>query len=38
MTKQPPFVVELAAQIALAAGIGLFVSIVLAGITVLLAA
>ena len=38
MTKQPPIVVELAAQIALAAGIGLFVSIVLAGITVLLAA
>jgi len=38
MTKQPPFVIELAAQLALAAGIGLFVSIVLAGITMLLAA
>ncbi len=38
MTNQPPFLVELAAQIVLAAGIGLFVSIVLAGITMLLAA
>ena len=38
MTKQPPIVVELAAQIALAGGIGLFVSIVLAATTLLLAA
>ena len=38
MTKQPPFAIEIAAQLALAAGLGLFVSIVLAGITLLLAA
>jgi hypothetical protein len=38
MTKQPPVVVEIAAQIVLAAAIGLFVSIVLAGMAMLLAA
>ena len=38
MTKQPPLVVEIAAQATLALAIGLFVSIVLAGITLLLAA
>lgn len=38
MTKQPPLVVELASQIVLAGAIGLFVSIVLAGIAMLLAA
>ena len=38
MTKQPPFIVEIAAQVTLALAIGLFVSIVLAGITLLLAA
>ncbi len=32
-----PVTVELAAQVALAAGVGLFVSIVLAGVTLLLA-
>jgi hypothetical protein len=38
MTKQPPIAVEIAAQISLALAIGLFVSVVLAGITLLLAA
>jgi hypothetical protein len=38
MTKTSTFAVELAAQIVLAAAIGLFVSIVLAGIALLLAA
>jgi len=38
MTKTGLFAVELAAQIVLAAAIGLFVSIVLAGVTMLLAA
>lgn len=38
MTKQPPIAIEIAAQIALATAIGLFVSIVLAGATMLLAA
>ena len=37
MTKQPPIVVEIAAQVVLAAAIGLFVSIVLAGMALLLA-
>jgi hypothetical protein len=38
MTKQPPIAIEIAAQVLLAMAIGLFVSIVLAGITMLLAA
>jgi hypothetical protein len=38
MTKQFPFVIELAAQVVLAAAVGLFVSIVLAGTVLLLAA
>jgi len=38
MTKQPPIAIEIAAQVSLALAIGLFVSIVLAGITLLLAA
>ena len=38
MTRHPPIAVEIAAQLSLAAAIGLFVSLVLAGITVLLAA
>ena len=38
MTKTAFFVAELTTSIALAAAIGLFVSIVLAGITMLLAA
>jgi hypothetical protein len=38
MTKPAPFAIELAAQIALATAIGLFVSFVLAGVTLLLAA
>ena len=38
MIKSIPFAVELAAQIVLAASIGLFVSIVLAGAVMLLAA
>jgi hypothetical protein len=38
MTRHPPIAVEIAAQLSLAAGIGLFVSLVLAGITMLLAA
>jgi hypothetical protein len=38
VTKQPPIVIEIAAQIVLAAAIGLFVSIVLAGMAMLLAA
>ena len=38
MTRQPPIAIEIAAQLSLAAGIGLFVSLVLAGITMLLAA
>jgi len=38
MTRQPPIAVEIAAQIVLATAVGLFVSIVLAGITMLLAA
>jgi hypothetical protein len=38
MTKSTLFAVELATQIALAAAVGLFVSIVLAGVALLLAA
>ena len=38
MTKQPPIAIEIAAQIALATAIGLFVSVVLAGVVILLAA
>lgn len=38
MTKTSTFAVELAAQIVLAAALGLFVSIVLAGAALLLAA
>lgn len=38
MTRNTPIAVEIAAQLTLAAAIGLFVSIVLAGITILLAA
>lgn len=38
MTRTTPFVVEVAAQVVLAAAIGLFVSVVLAGATLLLAA
>jgi hypothetical protein len=38
MTKYPPIAVEIAAQVTLALAIGLFVSVVLAGITLLLAA
>lgn len=38
MTKSTPFAIELAAQIVLAAAIGLFVSIALAGAVLLLAA
>ena len=38
MTKAKPFAVEIAAQVALAFTTGLFVSIVLAGATMLLAA
>ena len=38
MTKQPPIAIEFAAQLVLAAAVGLFVSVVLAGITILLAA
>ena len=38
MTNSKHFTVELAAQVVLAAAIGLFVSIVLAGATMLLAA
>jgi hypothetical protein len=38
MTKQPPIAVEIAAQVVIAAAVGLFVAIVLAGITMLLAA
>lgn len=38
MTKSRLFAVELAAQVVLAAAVGLFVSIVLAGATMLLAA
>jgi len=38
MTKSTLFAAELAAQIVLAAAIGLFVSIVLAGVAMLLAA
>jgi hypothetical protein len=38
MTKHPPIAIEIAAQFALAAAIGLFVSIVLAGAVMLLAA
>ena len=38
MTKYTPVVVEIAAQVALATGLGLFVSIVLAATTLLLAA
>lgn len=38
MTRNPPIVIEIAAQLVLAAGIGLFVSIVLAGMALLLAA
>ena len=38
MTKQPPIAIEIAAQLTLAAAVGLFVSIVLSAITMLLAA
>jgi hypothetical protein len=38
MTKQPAIATEIAAQLVLALAVGLFVSIVLAGITLLLAA
>ena len=38
MTKQTPIAIELAAQVVLAAAVGLFVSIVLAGAVLLLAA
>lgn len=38
MTRQSPIAIEIAAQIVLATAVGLFVSIVLAGITMLLAA
>jgi hypothetical protein len=38
MIKQPPIAIEIAAQVALATAVGLFVSIVLAGIAMLLAA
>lgn len=38
MTKSRLFALELAAQVVLAAAVGLFVSIVLAGATMLLAA
>ncbi len=38
ITKQPTVAIEIAAQVALAAAIGLSVSVVLAGITMLLAA
>jgi hypothetical protein len=38
MTRSTLFAVELAAQIVLAAAVGLFVSIVLAGVAMLLAA
>jgi len=38
MIRNAPVAIEIAAQLSLAAGIGLFVSIVLAGITMLLAA
>jgi type III secretory pathway component EscS len=38
MTRTRPFLIEAAAQIVLAAAVGLFVSIVLAGTTLLLAA
>jgi hypothetical protein len=38
MTRSTMFAVELAAQIVLAAAVGLFVSIVLAGVAMLLAA
>ena len=38
MTRNTPFAIEIAAQVVLAAAIGLFVSIVLAGATLLLAA
>lgn len=38
MTKNTPIAIEIAAQLSLAAGIGLFVSVVLAGMTMLLAA
>ena len=38
MIRNSPVAIEIAAQLSLAAGIGLFVSIVLAGITMLLAA
>jgi len=38
MTKPTPYVVEIAAQVALAAAVGMSVSIVLASATLLLAA
>ncbi len=38
MTKHTPFAIEIAAQAVLAAAVGLFVSIVLAGAVMLLAA
>jgi hypothetical protein len=38
MTKQTPFAIEFAAQVVLAAAVGLFVSLVLAGTVLLLAA
>ena len=38
MTRNNPIAIEIAAQVVLAAAVGLFVSVVLAGITILLAA
>ena len=38
MTRSTPYLVEIAAQVVLAAAVGLFVSIVLAGGVILLAA
>ena len=38
MVRSRPYIVEVAAQVALAAAIGLFVSIIFAGATLLLAA
>ena len=38
MTRNTPIAIEIAAQIVLAAAVGLFVSVVLAGIAILLAA
>jgi hypothetical protein len=38
MTRQSPFAIEIATQVALAAAVGSFVSVALAGVVLLLAA